>query len=184
MSTVMKFLFLLVGFSLAFSVTILPSVEQIRKTERTAQVTINGQTIIAEIANTPEERKRGLSGVKYLRSNEGMLFVFDKKDNHSFWMKGMRIPIDIIWISGEEIVGYESRIFPESYRESSELTVYKPPEPVDRVLEIRAGRFEMFDAEVGDKAEIKTLVPDQKLTGILGEAVKRLKVLKENKSIK
>ena len=63
-----------------------------------------------------------------------MLFVFDKPDTYGFWMKDMRFPIDIIWISGDKVIYVLSEVHPDSYP-----NLFKPPIPVDKVLEINAG---------------------------------------------
>ena len=41
---------------------------------------------------------QGLAVKNQLKENEAMLFVFEKPGKHSFWMKDMKFPIDIIWL--------------------------------------------------------------------------------------
>jgi uncharacterized membrane protein (UPF0127 family) len=41
-----------------------------------------------------------------LKENEAMLFVFQQSARHSFWMKDMKFPIDIIWLDSDEKVVY------------------------------------------------------------------------------
>ena len=67
-------------------------------------ITINDQTLIADISATPEQRIKGLSVKDALAENEAMLFVFDVEAEHRFWMKDMKFPIDIIWISSGKVV--------------------------------------------------------------------------------
>ncbi len=160
MSAIVRFLFIAVGFMLAVSLSIIPSIQKVKEVERKAQVMIGSQVIVAEMARTAQEREKGLSGVRYLNVNEGMLFVYDEKDYHSIWMKGMRVPIDIIWISGNQVVGFEENVLPEPGKDISELEIYRPPEPVDRILELRAGRVGLLDVEIGDTIEIKKIVPN------------------------
>jgi len=62
-------------------------------------VRIDGLVIEAELARTPEERARGLSGRESLAGDAGMLFVFQAEGQHAFWMRGMRFSLDFIWIS-------------------------------------------------------------------------------------
>lgn len=51
-----------------------------------------------ELAITPEERWRWLMFRENLAENAGMLFVFEKEDFYSFWMKNTLIPLDMIWL--------------------------------------------------------------------------------------
>ena len=67
-------------------------------------ITVNDQILIADISATPEQRTKGLSVKDTLAENEAMLFVFDVEAEHRFWMKDMKFPIDIIWISRDKIV--------------------------------------------------------------------------------
>jgi hypothetical protein len=52
------------------------------------------------VAETLEDKQRGLRGVEDLAMNEGMLFVYDSMQPLVFTMTDMSIPLDIIFIKG------------------------------------------------------------------------------------
>jgi len=87
-----------------------------------------------------------------------MLFLFEDAGYWSFWMKDMRFPIDIVWIAGDRIVGFEERVAPEPGAAERDLRRYAPPEPVDKVLELAAGRVRLLRAEVGDTVRVRRLI--------------------------
>jgi uncharacterized membrane protein (UPF0127 family) len=98
------------------------------------------------VADTPEEQRKGLSGRTSLSDNEGLFFVFVKPAYHSFWMKDMRFPIDIIWV-GENgrVLGINDKIEPESFPK-----VFQPPAPALYVIEVAAGWAERHNIKIGD----------------------------------
>ena len=55
-------------------------------------------------ARTFEQKKKGLQGIENLPENEGMLFYFDPPEEVSMWMKGVDIPLDIIFFNEEQEV--------------------------------------------------------------------------------
>jgi uncharacterized protein len=55
-------------------------------------------TVPVEIARTPAERSRGLMFRISLPENAGMVFLFDRPDQLSFWMRNTLIPLDMIFI--------------------------------------------------------------------------------------
>lgn len=60
----------------------------------------NDQTEIRftiELAQTPEERSRGLMFRDFMAQRAGMLFVFEHPQRVSFWMKNTLIPLDMIF---------------------------------------------------------------------------------------
>src|SRR3989344_5634246 len=65
------------------------------KTNQTPAVSINGQRVNVEVAQTVAERSRGLSNRPPLGADEGMVFVFPEPSTPSFWMNGMRFPLDL-----------------------------------------------------------------------------------------
>ena len=50
-----------------------------------------------EIAENDAERTQGLMWRRYMSEDTGMLFIFDKQEMLSFWMKNTYIPLDIIF---------------------------------------------------------------------------------------
>ncbi|TSC82767.1 MAG: DUF192 family protein [Parcubacteria group bacterium Gr01-1014_20] len=114
------------------------------------EVRINDQTFSVDVADTMMSRSQGLSGREKLEDSEGMFFVFDSPGNHGFWMKDMKFAIDIIWIKGERIVGFQENAKPEPEKSVFGLKTYYPPEAVDRVLEVNAGTVAKYGFKVGD----------------------------------
>ena len=152
---VVVFLGVIVGVSL-FSTSYLNKLTDIK---RKSEVKINNQTVVVDVVKTEKDRERGLAGRDDLGINEGMLFLFENPGNHGIWMKGMKFSIDIIWINGSEIVGFEKNVKPEPGISSEELTVYYPPEAVNKILELKAGRANLLRVRVGDEVKIRPLVP-------------------------
>lgn len=111
-------------------------------------LTINGDHLQVSIADTVENRTRGLSGTPVLPPGLGKLFVFDVADTWNFWMKDMQYPLDIIWFDEErQIVHIETNVAPATYPETVEPSV-----PARYVLEVNAGVSNAFGWEVGDQA--------------------------------
>lgn len=112
---------------------------------------IGNKTYKLIIAKTDAERIKGLSGRASLAEAEGMLFTFSKKDIYSFWMKDMRFPIDILFISDDKIVDLvENAQAPEKDQDPSTLPVYKSSEPANMVLEVNANEISKNKIKKGD----------------------------------
>lgn len=65
------------------------------------KIKIGSKSYKVKIAQTDEEKEKGLQGVNELPENEGMLFIFDEAEDVSFWMKDTSIPLDIVFIDDE-----------------------------------------------------------------------------------
>jgi uncharacterized membrane protein (UPF0127 family) len=101
-------------------------------------VTINGVRLQADVALTADEQTKGLSIKDALRSNEGMLFPYETPRILSFWMKDMKFPIDIIWLSADKrVVHVEENLQPCS--PLLPCPSYAPDVPAQYVLETIAG---------------------------------------------
>lgn len=57
-----------------------------------------------EIADTPEERRRGLMFREHLPEDQGMLFDFGRETRAAFWMKDTSIPLSIAFVSAEGVI--------------------------------------------------------------------------------
>lgn len=119
-----------------------------------AKVQIKEKTIAVQYADTPQKREQGLGGINSISDEEGMLFLFSAPQTPQFWMKGMKFPIDIIWINGNTIVGITDSARPEPGRSDNDLTRYAAPAPVDKVLEVNAGWALRKDVNAGDTIKI------------------------------
>lgn len=115
----------------------------------------NGTVVGVEIADSDAERIRGLSGRAGLPSGRGMLFLHEESAVQSYWMKDMAFSIDIIWIDGDEVVGFAQDTQPEE----PPLTIYTSPSPVDKVLEVSSGFVAQNDLKIGDILDIE--LPDE-----------------------
>ena len=112
-------------------------------------ITPKGVSIPVEVSDTPEKRSLGLGKRDKLEKGWGMLFVFEKRIPHSFWMKNMRFPIDIIWLDNQRIVELAENVPPPQEGESPK--VMEPRLPSNFVLEIESGRARALGLKVGQK---------------------------------
>lgn len=93
---------------------------------------IDGRDYTLLTARTSLERTRGLSGIKELKSADGMTFFFDSPAKHTFWNKNTYLDLELIWMRDGKIVG---RDFLPSENKSG-LIVKKSPQEVDMVVEL------------------------------------------------
>ena len=86
----------------------------------------------AEIADDDAERALGLGGRDRLARDAGMYFVLTS-DAPRIWMKGMRFPLDLVWIKDGRVVDVTARVPDEPPgTPESELPVYSPSQPANR----------------------------------------------------
>ena len=98
-----------------------------------------------EIAKSPERRQKGLMGRNSLKSQSGMLFLYESPRRVSFWMKNTLISLDVIFLSANgEILKIYHNAKPES------LEIMSTRENVSAVLEINGNLAETIKLEFGD----------------------------------
>ena len=106
--------------------------------------------IEVEIVNTPASIAQGLSGRDEIGA-DGMLFIFDKTDKHTFWMKEMKFNLDFVWIRDNKVVDLTKDVpAPAPNTPVTKLLTYSAKEPVDSVLELDAGKIEKLGIDIGD----------------------------------
>ena len=67
----------------------------------TVRIEAGIHVIRAELADTIETRMLGLMGRESLGPNEGMLFVFEQKAVHCFWMRNTPLPLSIAFLDDD-----------------------------------------------------------------------------------
>jgi uncharacterized membrane protein (UPF0127 family) len=115
--------------------------------ERLTLVTSSGErTIEAEIAETPEEKMRGLMFRTSLAEDKGMLFPYGDPQEITMWMKNTFIPLDMVFIRGDGTIHrIEARTEPFSER------LIGSQGKVTAVLELAGGAAERMGLKAGDK---------------------------------
>jgi hypothetical protein len=102
--------------------------------------------VTVEVARSSAEQIRGLSGRPDIRPGHGMLFVYDRAQPVSIWMKGMRFPLDILWIRGGRIVKIEKQVPPLNPHGPERIYTAT----ADQVLEVPAGFADRERIHLGD----------------------------------
>lgn len=103
-------------------------------------------TIDFELADTFEDRARGLMNRENLKENQGMFFVFPREEPQSFWMKNTLLSLDMIFVnSNREIVKIHSntKVMSENGYPSIKPAIY--------VIEVIAGFTDKYNIQEGDK---------------------------------
>jgi len=109
------------------------------------KISVNSQTIDAQVAQTPAEQSKGLSGRSCIGKDQGMLFTFGTPGHYPFWMKDMRFNIDIVWISPDhQVVHIEPNAAPSTYPDS-----FVNEAPAQDVLELASGRAASLGLQTG-----------------------------------
>ena len=113
-----------------------------------AWVIFGSDTVTAEIADTPEDRERGLMFRDQLPAGQGMLFVFSDEATRSFWMRDTYIPLDIAFLNRSQRVVDIQQMEPETEE------FHSSARPAMFALEVPQGWFEEQGIGIGDRAQI------------------------------
>ncbi len=107
---------------------------------------INGSLTFIQVRKDAPGWAKGLSGRKEICNQCGMLFLFPEEEEQIFWMKDMQFDIDIIWVRKGKIVQINHHV-----SHKTPLKKIKSMQPVDRVLELPAGRAHFLGLRSGDE---------------------------------
>ncbi len=125
-----------------------PSRQSPRPAAGTAWVIFGADTVVAEIARTPDERAEGLMYRDELPDGAGMLFVFDHSEIRSFWMSNTYVALDIAYMD----LSYN--IVDIQQMEPLTTTPHESAGPAMFALEVRQGWFAEHGIGVGSTAEM------------------------------
>jgi uncharacterized membrane protein (UPF0127 family) len=91
--------------------------------------------IQAEVASTPQARRVGLMNRTSMPTDSGMLFIFDQKATHCFWMSNTKIPLAIAFLADDgKIVNIEEM-------QAETLNNHCPKAPIRYALEMNRQWF-------------------------------------------
>ena len=112
------------------------------------RLTVAGQQFDVELAVTPEQRREGLMYRDRLGEREGMLFVFDREQMLTFWMRNTPLPLSIAFIDARGVIVHITDMVP-----FSEVPV-SSQFPARFALEVNRGAFARAGVAVGDLVEL------------------------------
>ena len=104
--------------------------------------------IRVEIADTFEERRKGLMFRTSIPDKEGMYFVFEESKKLDFWMKNTLVPLDMIFIDSEYHVVNIAKDVPPC--KADPCPSYSSSRAAQYVLEIRGGQSDALGIKSGD----------------------------------
>jgi uncharacterized membrane protein (UPF0127 family) len=120
----------------------------------TATIRTAGGTAVfeVEVADSAQERARGLAGRDRLAGDAGMLFVFGEPANGRFWMKDTRIPLSVAFLGAD---GRVLRILDMEPCRAEPCPVYDPRITYTSALEVNRGAFGRAGIGEGDVVEVE-----------------------------
>ncbi len=113
----------------------------------TTRLTVGDATLKVELAIDVGDQGRGLMYRKKLGEDRGMLFVYDREEVRSFWMKNTSIPLSIAYIDADKKIVHITDMLPRSL--DSHSSIY----PCQYALEVNRGWFDEHGVEAGDRVE-------------------------------
>lgn len=100
-----------------------------------------------QIADTSDERAKGLSGVRELEENTGMAFLLELPTRNGFWMKDTLIPLDIaFWDADYEIID----ILQMEPCKADPCPTYTPRADYLGAVEVNRGTLNSHGIQIGD----------------------------------
>jgi len=101
--------------------------------------------IKAEVAATPAAREQGLMYRTTMAPNAGMLFVFEQKAGHCFWMRNTELPLSIAFLADDGTIVNIEDMAPRT--ESNHC----PKAAIRYALEMNKGWFTQKGIKAGAK---------------------------------
>lgn len=117
-----------------------------------AQVKVSDQVIQLEVAQTPEQQATGLMYRDRLADDRGMLFSFNPARRVSFWMKNVRINLDMVFLRNGQVKDVANNVPPCT---AEPCPTYGPNTAIDQVIELRGGRATELGIQVGDRLKVQ-----------------------------
>jgi uncharacterized membrane protein (UPF0127 family) len=98
------------------------------------------------LADTPPRREQGLMWIRSLPADRGMLFVFERPQPVSFWMKNTFVPLDLLFVAPDgRVIRIAENARPQTLDAIDSMGV------VLGVLELKGGTAKRLGLKPGDR---------------------------------
>lgn len=119
-------------------------------------LTVGDHILHIEIADTPPARRQGLSDRIFLEDNRGVLFVFPRPSQQSFWMYRCHFDIDLAYIDSRGVIDEIITMKKEPMNTPPNQLRNYPSKSSDiqYVLEVNQGWFKRHGVKPGLKLDV------------------------------
>ena len=114
----------------------------------------SGFSVLAEKADTPDARGRGLMHRRTLGDQEAMIFCFEESSRLSFWMYQTLIPLTIIFLDDTLKIVDMQRMEPCRSKDAGACPVYTSREPARYAIEVNQDFVGKHLIRIGDRVEL------------------------------
>jgi uncharacterized protein len=114
----------------------------------TVDVPIGSKTFQLEVAKTQADLEKGLMERDSMPADHGMLFVFQKEEELSFWMKNTRFSLDILYLD------HNDKVVSIHQMQKYDLTSVSSDYPAKYAIELNLGATNAAGIHVGDVVAI------------------------------
>ncbi len=111
---------------------------------KTKNIRINTFPLKLYLADIDTKREQGLSNIKSMPQDEGVMFIFNHSGSYSFWMKDMNFALDFIYLEKNKIVDLKENISPSTYPNTFVSNV-----PADTIIEVNSGIIKKYQIKKG-----------------------------------
>jgi uncharacterized membrane protein (UPF0127 family) len=108
-------------------------------------------TLAVDLADDPQERRKGLMGIEELPADQGMAFVWPGPVDSTFWMKDTLVPLSVAFVDES---GYVIDVLDMQPCETDACPSYGIDEPFVLAIEANLGWFDEHGVGAGDRAEL------------------------------
>ncbi len=110
-------------------------------------MSIDEQTIEAEVAHTEASRLQGLKHRRVLPESAGMLFIFTSPARPGLWMKHTYVPLSVAFLDEQGVIINIAVMQPNT------LAAHYPLRPAKYALEVNRGWFAQRGVTAGMRVE-------------------------------
>ena len=124
-------------------------------------ILVGDKPVRMQLAVKAHEMEHGLMGRTDLKSDEGMLFVYERPQQQSFWMRNTPTPLDIGFFTADGTLKEIYQMYP-----FDETSVRSRSEALQFALEMKQGWFEFNGVKPGSKLDLKALATALRARGL------------------
>ncbi|SOB75376.1 hypothetical protein SAMN04488490_0960 [Marinobacter sp. LV10R510-11A] len=109
-----------------------------------------------ELAQAPQERRKGLMGRESLAASSGMLFQYQEQQgsDHGFWMYQTLIPLDIAYLDENGVIGSIQQMEPCVSTSGARCPSYPAGVEFVSAVEMNVGFFEANEIRTGHSLKL------------------------------